>query len=167
MTDETEDKPVYEVEFIPPSYELKTKAPMTEQRLSPALSKIEDSLEKLKSEYLVWFKSDFERLQGALKSLVGSPNCKRKILDIYRISHDMKGQAGTFDYELVTDILHNLCEYLEDRDAVDADELHVIELHVNAVKLVVDTALTGRGGEVGEKLLQGLAAIVDSRFPYA
>jgi chemotaxis protein histidine kinase CheA len=160
----TEDKPD-PVEFIPPSFELRAKAGTSDSYVSDMLDKANAALQRLGPEYLVWVRADIKRLEAAIAKLAqtgnAAPETKRCLEAVYAISHDMKGQGGTFGYDLVTDILHNLCQYLENREAANDYERHVIQLHVNAVKQVTDNELTGDGGDAGQALLHGLREVVE------
>ncbi len=139
MADDDKTTPASEVEIIPPSTGLQKRVPLIEQSVEAAMEKANASLEKLKADYQHWADLDAKALEQAYAALAAAPDSKVCVDDVYRISHDMKGQAGTFDYQLVTDILHNLCRYLEDRGAVNAHQLHVTRLHVDAARLVIDT----------------------------
>jgi CheY-like chemotaxis protein len=83
---------------------------------------------------------------------------------LYRRSHDVKGQAGTFGYRLVTEIAASLCQLLRpvvdqfDRrtDRVEAYRT-AIDMHLQALKVVVGRDMRGDGGAEGASVLRVLA----------
>lgn len=61
--------------------------------------------------------------------------------------HDIKGQAATFGYPLLSQLAAELCRHLEAR----GDAVH-LSLLVAAMEQVVRAGLTGDGGETGAAL---------------
>ena len=79
--------------------------------------------------------------------------------DFYRVVHDMKGEAGTFGYPLVTRIGSSLCRYLYDHQEEQDFDLDVLQYHVDAIKAVITNNIEGDGGEVGQALVGELEAM--------
>lgn len=112
-----------------------------------ALARAEAALAGLSHDYLTWAEADIASLRAGLAGLEGHP---AEALDrLYRIAHDMKGQASTFGYPLVTEIAQRLCRLIETGQAAP-DRLH---LHVEALAEVVESRLTGDGGAAGRALI--------------
>ena len=72
--------------------------------------------------------------------------------DLFRIVHDMKGQGATFGYDLVTDIGNHLCRYIERFDTFDEQQMQIIELHINALEIIIKQKLIHDGGALGQEL---------------
>lgn len=72
------------------------------------------------------------------------------------ISHNLKGQAPSFGYDLVGEIatrLNRICR--KTADPQDADFAHLADF-ADAMRRVLQEQLTGDGGELGASLLMAL-----------
>jgi hypothetical protein len=115
----------------------------------------------LADNYLEWATDDMAKLQTALQELVaGGGDQKAQIAKVFQISHDMKGQGGSFGYDLITTIGNGLCRYLENREEVGAAEIEGIKLHIGSMQLVLTQGIKGDGGEAGVQLLSGLEQVI-------
>ena len=106
-----------------------------------------------------------KRLEGVFAGMKdGSGDLDQLAQQIFQISHDIKGQDGSFGYPLMTIIGGQLCAFIDKRKkAVDAGAVEVIGLHINAMQLVVAQALTGDGGAIGDQLVTGLEKVIEKR----
>jgi len=130
-----------------------------------ALARAEQVIADLSGNYLDWAKEDIARLQEAFSKLKNNDGDMAENLEgIFQISHDVKGQGGSFDYQLMTIIGNQLCRFIENLDgSAEPTDVEVIELHINALYVVIGNQLSGDGGAVGEKLLSGLEAVFAKR----
>ena len=125
------------------------------------LARAEKVIADLADNYLEWAHEDMAKLQGALKELVSEGgDQKEKIAKVFQISHDMKGQGGSFGYDLITTIGNGLCRYLENREEVGPAEIEAIKLHVGSMQVVLTNGIKGEGGEIGTQLLSGLEQVI-------
>ena len=76
-------------------------------------------------------------------------------------AHEIRGEAGTFGYNLVSDIGKLLCQLLSPLEEVDADDEQAIRAHLNAMQTVVSQKIKGSGPEVAQQVVEGLNAIVE------
>ena len=76
----------------------------------------------------------------------------------------MKGQGGSFDYNLITIIGDSLCRFIEKKKEYKQADIEVLEVHVNSIRLVITNGMKGDGGEVGKRILQGLNAVVSKKL---
>jgi hypothetical protein len=79
---------------------------------------------------------------------------------IFEIAHDLRGQAGTFDYPLITRVGSSLCHFTDGLDYCDDRGLEVIRLHIDAMQAIVAASLRGDGGKVGQEIASGLEKAV-------
>ena len=79
---------------------------------------------------------------------------------IFEIAHDLRGQAGTFDYPLITRVGSSLCHFMDGLDCCDEQGLQVIRLHIDAMQAIVSSSLRGDGGQVGQEIASGLETAV-------
>lgn len=146
--------------YIPASKVLEAKTPMTDKSLNSALDKADKVLADMHDDYVNWVQDDIEHLDAAFKNLVANPRSKQAIDEVYKISYNMKGQGGTFGYQLVTFVMNNLCRYLEERETLSVSQLEAVELHIASVKQIVNHKLTEKGGEMGKQVILGLQKMV-------
>lgn len=114
------------------------------------LARAEAALADLSHDYLTWAEADIASLRAGLADLDEHPADASAILErLFRLTHDMKGQATTFGYPLVTEIGQRLCRLFE-AGQVKAD---LLLLHVEALAEVVESRLTGDGGDAGRAII--------------
>jgi chemotaxis protein histidine kinase CheA len=69
---------------------------------------------------------------------------KKRIRDVFRVVHDIKGQGTTFGYPSVTEIAAILCDFMrEGKVTMSPKQVQVIKLHLGAIRLVLDQKLKG------------------------
>lgn len=121
------------------------------------LEAAEAAVAALAESFTTWVRNDLDRLKAEFERANAAPGANREnIAEIFSICHNIKGQAGSFGYTLLTRIGASLCEHV--RDAGDASQasLKVIQGHLMAMEFIVDREIDGEGGEVGQKLFKKL-----------
>ncbi|MBL6959177.1 MAG: Hpt domain-containing protein [Rhodospirillales bacterium] len=125
-----------------------------------ALERAEAVIEGLTGSYLEWVQDDLKKLQAAFDQFVADNNAEN--LDkIFQISHDIKGQGGSFGYKLMTAVGNELCRFIEKTETVTPQTAEAIRLHVETLKIIIGRDLKGDGGKEGEALLVGLQQVSD------
>lgn len=131
------------------------------------LEKAEQVIQSMSEDYLKWAKDDLARLAKAfavLKSAGGKGDTAGQLDAIFAVSHDIKGQGGSFDYQLMTIVGNQLCRFIENLNGqADAAAIEVIELHVNALQAIMGQNLKGDGGAMGKAFLSGLEQVIAKR----
>jgi chemotaxis protein histidine kinase CheA len=132
------------------------------------LEKAEQVIQNMSEDYLKWVKDDLARLAKAfavLKSAGGrGPDTAAQLEAIFAVAHDIKGQGGSFDYQLMTTVGNQLCRFIEAlKGEAEVADIEVIELHVNALQAVMAQKLKGDGGAIGKKFLAGLEQVIAKR----
>lgn len=151
--------PELDVEFTPPSYLLKAKAPKTNRDLNTVLFEADNAVAALSQDYEKWVKDDLKKLEGAFKDLRASGGARDEIKTVHGISHDMLGQGGSFGYPLITTVGVSLCKLLKDRDALDEKSLEAAGVHVDSMRLIISLPLKGDGGAEGATLIKELEKV--------
>ncbi|MBC7952030.1 MAG: Hpt domain-containing protein [Rhodospirillaceae bacterium] len=118
-----------------------------------ALARAEAALNSLSSRYLSWAEADLASLRAALAELSTDPSWLARL---FTIAHDMKGQAATFGYPLVTTIGERLCRFIDTHPTPDAADLAKLTAMVDAIAQVLTNRLEGDGGAAGRDVLTGL-----------
>lgn len=120
--------------FMPPNM-LKAKIGGTFIGLDmAAVKRAEAAMEELKSEFADWMNADVERLAVSRNAYAADANEQTKG-NLYRASHDLKGQARTFEFPFAARIASSLCKML-DATATNAP-LKLVDAHVDAIRIVV------------------------------
>ncbi len=126
-----------------------------------AIERAEAVIANLQGNYLEWVQEDLNKIQKFYDQAKAEPDNRPAMMkEIFRISHDIKGQGGSFEYHMMTAIGNHLCRYIEKIGTPSDERLNVIKLHIDAMRLVIAQRMEGDGGKVGDNLLRGLAAVV-------
>ncbi|MEK9722618.1 MAG: Hpt domain-containing protein [Rhodospirillaceae bacterium] len=147
------------VEIINPPNNVKAKARVGGPGAvdAAALEAAENAIASMGDQYLEWVQDDLTKIDAAFKVLKATGGGGKEILDdVFQVSHDMKGQGGSFGYDLITAIGNQLCRMIERMEHVDHAEIDAIRAHIDAMKLVIAQKMKGNGGQAGDQILLGL-----------
>jgi chemotaxis protein histidine kinase CheA len=151
-------------EFITPPNNLKLKVQVApgEKGIDLAtLERAESVISDMQNSYLEWVENDLKSLEDAIAEASKSDgDLKAHFEKIFSISHDIKGQGGSFGYQMMTNIGNQLCRFIETLDTPSKADIHIVRLHFDAMKLVIAKRMEGDGGKTGEELVAGLQAVV-------
>ena len=125
------------------------------------LEKAEKVIVGMTGNYLEWVERDLVDLDEAYAALKADPGDRANLDRIFRLSHDIKGQGGSFGYLLMTAIGNELCRFIEACEEVGPGQVDVVRLHIDAMKVVIGERLREDGGDRGEALLIGLQQVID------
>jgi chemotaxis protein histidine kinase CheA len=138
--------------FMPPNM-LKAKMGGTFIGLDvAAMKRAEAAMEDLKTEFAGWMNADVERLALCRNAYDANSNDDAKG-DLYRASHDLKGQARTFEFPFAARIASSLCRML---DAEGPAPLKLVDAHVDAIRIVVARNMKDAGDPVSLALAKEL-----------
>lgn len=120
-----------------------------------ALARAEAALAGLSGRYLDWATADSVRLRDCLdEALKPGADLAALLPRLFTISHDMKGQAATFGYPLVSELGNRLCRLIEESGPTPApDVLARAARLAEGMARVIAERLEGDGGELGRNLL--------------
>lgn len=123
-----------------------------------ALARAEAALAALGGDYLTWAANDIDRLRAAVAALrrAGAEQRAEAARLVFAIAHDVKGQAATFGYPLLSRFGAALCRLTANGEAACATRAEAL---VAAMGLVLHGHMTDECGEGGRALvarLQGL-----------
>jgi chemotaxis protein histidine kinase CheA len=145
--------------FMPPNI-LKAKVGGVAVGLDMAAVKRADvAMQNLKSEFTDWMSKDVERLAAAHQRFLKERNMVARE-DLFRASHDIKGQAATFNFPLIAQAASSLCKLIDETKTVDALPPHLIEAHVAAIRVIFREKINGASDTTAQLLMNELDARV-------
>lgn len=126
------------------------------------LERAEQAIAGMADQYLDWVQEDLKRIEDAYAVLTGASGDRKQELDgVFQVAHDMKGQGGSFGFDLITAIGNQLCRLIEKIDVINDGEINAIRVHIDAMKLVIAQKMTGNGGKAGDQILIGLDKVAE------
>ncbi|MFQ5763469.1 MAG: phosphorelay protein [Rhodospirillales bacterium] len=127
-----------------------------------ALEKAEEVIASLADGYLDSVAEDIRKIDEAFEKLeAATGDRKEELMAVFQESLNLKGQGGSFGYDLMTAIGNELCRFIEHLDQAGPKEVEAIKLHIDSMKLVIGEDMKGKGGNAGEKMLAGLQQVCD------
>lgn len=143
--------------FMPPNI-LKAKVGGTVVGLDmAAVKRAEEALATLKTEFADWIVADVQSLALCRDAFATEPSLDRKG-DLYRASHDLRGQARTFEFPLVERVASSLCRLLDAPGSENA--LGLVDAHVSAIRVIVRENIRDRTNPMATTLAGELEARV-------
>lgn len=122
-----------------------------------AIKRAEQAMETLKGEFTGWITTDVATL-AAMRDGFAAAASAETCGNLYRASHDLKGQALTFEFPLVARVAASLCKLLD--GAADKSPLNLIDAHVNAIRVIVKQDLKDTEDKIAITLSKELEARV-------
>jgi hypothetical protein len=127
-----------------------------------AIGHAESVIADMADSYLGWVEDDLTKINKAQADFKDHLDQPAQYLDkVFQIAHDIKGQGGSFGYDLMTVLGNDLCRFIEGKNTVKKVDLEVIDLYVAAMLTVLSKRLSGDGGLEGNNVLIGLAEVVE------
>ncbi|MBF0248251.1 MAG: Hpt domain-containing protein [Alphaproteobacteria bacterium] len=123
------------------------------------LSAVHAVIDNLSVEFAERLPGELTRIELALADLTEDPGSIDKRKHLFLLVHDLKGQAGTFGYMLITVIGNDLCRFIERPVALRFRCLKVMSFFVDAMKRVCDEKMTGDDPARGQKIIDALHAM--------
>lgn len=156
--------------FIKPITKLKEKA--VSQKGSDfgfdvaAIKKAELALDALSENFDDWMQQEVEKLLEMRDAALALHLSTESVDNLYRVSHDLKGQATTFGYPLVEKFCISLCRLIDAfQDKALIPKL-LINQHVDAVRAIVNEKVTEVDNDKANTLLKRLQTITSECINY-
>ena len=133
-----------------------------EDDMPDAVREAEAAVAALADSFLEWIAEDIGRARQALATAQDKPGDNQpEMRVIFDVVHNVKGQGGSFGYDLLTTIGGSLCNYLRvDTASASEKQLKVVSAHFTAMDFVLEKNLQGKGGEIGDQLTGKVAQLV-------
>jgi len=79
-----------------------------------ALERAEQVIFGMTGSYLNWVAEDLQKIDTAYVVLKAADGDRKAELNgVFQVAHDIKGQGGSFGYDLITAIGNELCRFIE------------------------------------------------------
>ena len=131
--------------------------------LPEAVRKAQEALAALAENFTEWMRADLDAALASLaKAKDSQPDNASHLADIYAVCHNIKGQGGSFGYDLITHVGKSLCDYLHDTGSASERKLKVVEAHLTAIEVIIDRDIQGDGGQVGKQLQAKLRSLTEA-----
>lgn len=151
-------------QVIQPPRTLKDKVGSGGKGLDPrALERAETAMTQFKDtiDFAQQVTPEMAKLHDLMAQLEAQPAAMGTLLPkMFEIVHDLRGQGSSFGYPLVTRIGSSLCRYVERYDSAAEADIDIVRAHVGALRAVLGNRLKGDGGEIGQKIAEGLELLV-------
>lgn len=127
-----------------------------------ALAAAQEQFEKMAEDYPDWVQSVLTRLHEQHSRCVDTPELRHQCFKrLNEIAHDMKGQGGTFGFNLISSFAVSLYDFTKPRDSYNDAVVELVKAHVDAMKAVIAGRIRGDGGEIGTELTQSLHKAIE------
>ncbi len=131
--------------------------------LPEAVRKAQEAVAALAENFTEWMRADLDAALASLaKAKDSQPDNASHLGDIYSVCHNIKGQGGSFGYDLITHVGKSLCDYIHDAGSASERKLKVVEAHLTALKFIIDRDIQGDGGQVGKQLQAKLSSLTEA-----
>lgn len=123
-----------------------------------AMKRAEGALDNLKSEFSDWIADDVKVLMAARAGFAQSPDAASRGA-LMRAAHDIKGQAATFNFPLISRVAGSLSRLIGELPESQALSLGLVDAHVNAIQVIHRQGIQ----DTNDKMAQTLCAELDAR----
>lgn len=141
--------------YIQPATSLRDKVRGGNGAVSP-IAEMDDVIQQMVPEYEQRAQKDIGVLAQLYAELEKYPSSEEVRNKIFKLSHDVKGQGGTFGYDLITTIGNDLCRFIETSPPLDDEKIKIIGHHIQAMKTIFDQKMTGDGNGQGNQIVTTL-----------
>ena len=123
-------------EVITPPHELRKAVALAAAGDDDPVARAEAALFQLSSEFGAWMHSECERLEAARQDARHQGITERTHEVLFRVAHDIKGEAATFGYPAAAGVAESLCRLLEHTPEIGRIPIALVDQHVDAVRAI-------------------------------
>ncbi|MBT4587728.1 MAG: hypothetical protein HN884_09295 [Rhodospirillaceae bacterium] len=126
---------------------------------------LEDVLEQLRLEYIENSQDKLDMVDGLIEKLLelDGEEWREIYVEFQRQIHSIKGTAGSYGFQVVTEISHSLEDYLETSNNLAAEQLSDIQLYVDQMRWIFKAG-KNPGHEATAEILRKLPSPNKSAF---
>lgn len=83
--------------------------------------------------------------------------------DVVKHCHEIRGQAGTYGYSLISEFANSLHDFADDPGHVRDVHFDIIKAHIDVIQVALAGGLKGDGGNTGKELKSMLSVAIKKR----
>jgi chemotaxis protein histidine kinase CheA len=122
-----------------------------------AMKRAEAAMETLKADFGDWVGDDVARLGDCRDRFAALRDAETRD-DLLRASHDIMGQATTFEFPLVARVATSLCSVIDALPSPDALPLVLVDAHVSAIRVIFRDNIKDETNRTAVELVEELEA---------
>ena len=159
MAEETQGK----VKVERPPNRLASKVPKTGGKtLQQAVADADRAIQRLSKDYDKHLAEDMAALGNYMVAVKSAPTTAN-LKTLFRLVHNMRGQAATFGFPLITEVGRSLCLYLLETEDESEVNVGLIEQHVNALRVIYREKIEGHGDRLSREVVDALMKAVETQ----
>jgi two-component system, chemotaxis family, chemotaxis protein CheY len=152
------------VAFLPPNAEIKKQigedVSANEILTEAVVNDGQQAIREAEDDYVAWARDDIMRLEEAYAELTKRPADPTAHHLLISAAYAIKTQAGTFGYDLGSEVGRLLVEYLNTNAIMDTKRLTVIRKHIDAIAVIFNQKIKETGREIAEDLVRSLHRLI-------
>lgn len=137
-------------------FDINMRQIFTKENLESAQEFIDNSAD----DFVEMAMRDIGNLHHALRNAQMSADPTPHIRKIRNLAFSVKSHAGTFGYDLGTQVAKSLQAICDNPSHDIKLELLIIEKHIDTLRLIFQKGIKGRGGEIGMELMTSLNELI-------
>lgn len=108
-----------------------------EKDLDDPIARAEQALAGLSGEFKAWMTTEVNRLSAAYVAIRNDGFTKDRRDEMFRASHDIKGDAATFGFPAAAGVAESLCRVIEHAPDLEKVPAELFTHHINAILAIV------------------------------
>jgi HPt (histidine-containing phosphotransfer) domain-containing protein len=147
--------------IVPPN---KLKKAVVKHRgpgIDDPVSRAEQALADLSSEFSQWMEIECRRLDAARNQAKHSGLTSKNREELFRAAHDIKGQAATFGFPLIAPVAESLCRLIEHTPEPTRIPLTLIDQHVDGIRAIAHKNTQGDAETTALRLAHWLRQVTN------
>lgn len=151
--------------IIPPN-NLKKKVKITivkDGTETEAIDNADAAMDSMADKFKEWLEDEVSKFDRCRKAMCADRNTEN-LADLHVVAHDVKGQAETMGFPLITLVAASLCKLIEIWEKPETFPLDQLNNHVDAIKVMLAHDIRERNHPMGKKLTDKL---INTVFDYS
>jgi len=128
--------------------------------MQAAIARADQALGMLSVQFDGWMAEEAERLAAVRDGFHRTNAAPEAAKELFRVAHDLRGQAATLGYPLASRLAESLC-HLFDKVAPERIPHVLVDQHVDAIRAVVAERASGDGTPIARTLTERLLDVTN------
>jgi len=147
--------------IVPPNKLKKAVVKHRGPSIDDPVSRAEQALADLSSEFSQWMEIECRRLDAARNQAKHSGLTDKNREELFRAAHDIKGQAATFGFPLIAPVAESLCRLIEHTPEPARIPLMLIDQHVDGIRAIAHKNTQGDAETTALRLAHRLRQVTN------